>query len=106
MSSVPLHLLDNQTLVAALLRIQSMPTPAPSVKKQPEVPQYVNPGIMSFFTTSYANIDSGDEPRVSNYHELGKTIAAELWARGVLRLELPTVERVMRELDAALQEDR
>lgn len=101
MTSVPLHLLDDQTLVAALLRIQSMPKEEAPTKK-PEVPAYTMRDMP--FLSSFLTMNDSDEPRPSSHHELGKTIAAELWSRGVLRLELPTIERVMREADALLSE--
>lgn len=103
MTSVPLRLLDNQTLVAALLRIQSMPKPEPTEQAKPEVPTYDGSNLLArFMLADYPSLSSGEKR--DDHHELGKTIAAELWSRGVLRLELPTIERVMREADALLSE--
>lgn len=100
MSSLPIDLLDNQTLVAVLLRIQSMPA-EPVSKKRPQVPEYVPAGsVFSFFTSGTTDTEN----RVQTHHELGKTIAAELWARGVLRLQLPDVERVLRDAEALIKE--
>lgn len=105
MTSLPIHLLDNQSLVAALLRIQSM-TPEPnSAPPKPQVPEYVATGLAGLWSfTVDGSSYSGNTSRVSNHHELGKTIAAELWARGVLRLQLPDVERVLRDAEALIKE--
>lgn len=96
MTSLPIHLIDNQTLIAALLRIQSetqRPKQKPKVTEDTEY-NYVFRSISAF------SMGMGPStPSIADHHELGMAIAAELWSRDVLSLTLPDVESVMREAE-------
>lgn len=93
--TLPLALLDTDTLIAQLRRIEaSIDRPKPKTRT---LPAYV-PDFVGMFGGTVGDPDSPDSLRM-----VGGMIAAELWQRGVLSLSTPDTASVLRAADDLLK---